>query len=123
MIKCSNSVCDTRRNTITATASENIDLTLMRIHYNIDYDYDTLGSRYTNDSFISKFGTIRFEINGKEYNNRVVLRDVTPFKTNDYSFIEVRDKLKRADKIYLDFTIRDKVYTYVIKDNLVNNDS
>jgi len=116
MIKCSNSVCDTRRKTITATTSENFDLTLMRIHYDIDFDYDALGSKYTNDLFISRFGTIRFEIDGKEYNNRISLRDVTPFKTDDYAFIEVRDKLKLADKIYLDFMIRDKIYTYIIKE-------
>lgn len=116
LVKCSNSICENRRKSITAATSENFDLTLMRIHYNIDFDYNALGSKYTNDTFISRFGTIRFIVNGKEYNNRITLRDVTPFKTDDYAFVEVRDKLKLAEKIYLDFTIRDKVYTYVIKD-------
>lgn len=119
LVKCRNSICDRRKMSITATASENFDLTLMRLHYNIDFDYDKLGSKYINDTFISKFGKIRFEVNGKEYNNRLVLRDVTPFQTDNYVFIEVRDKLKLADKIYLDFVIRDKVYTYIIKDTTV----
>ena len=96
--------------------AENFDLTLMRLKYDIDFDEEVLGSKYDNDLFISKFGTIRFEVNGKEYNNRLELVDMTPYYTKDYSLIQVRDKLKKAEKIYLDFNIRDKVYTYVIKD-------
>ena len=122
LVKCSNSNCEKRRKSLTATTSGNFDLTLMKIHYNIDYDYNALGSKYYNDHFISKFGSFRFEINGKEYNNRLELRDVTPYKTDNYAFVEVRDKLKDADKIYLDFTIRDKVYTYILKDNTVKEE-
>ena len=117
LIKCNSSGCSNMTKTVTAKTADNFDLTLMRLNYSIDFDYDVLGKKYTNDLFISKFGTIRFEINGKEYNNRLDLVDVTPFYTKDYSIIQVRDKLKKADKIYLDFKIRDKIYTYVIKDN------
>ena len=69
------------------------------------------------NDIISKYGSIRFTINGKEYNNRVELTNVTPFPTGKYVFIEVREKLKKAEKIYLDLTIRGKVYTIVIKDS------
>ena len=31
-------------------------------------------------------------------------------------FVQIRDKLRKADKIYLDFNIRDKKYTYIIFD-------
>ena len=119
IIKCSETGCITRNRAINAVNASNFDLTLMRINYKIDFDYDTLGQKYTNDTFISRFGTMRFEVNGKEYNNRLELVDVTPYPTKDYSFIQVRDKLKKADKIYLDFTIRDKIYTYVILDKTV----
>ena len=115
-VKCSNGVCNTKNNTISAVKNSNFDLTLMQVDYNISYDYDMLGENYNNKKFISTFGSIRFEINGKEYHNRRALDDVTPFYTNNYSFLQVRDKLKSADKIYLDFTIRDKVYTYVLFD-------
>ncbi len=122
VIKCSNSSCINSKKTITAKTTEKFDLTLLRLNYKIDFDYDVLGKKYTNDEFISKFGSIRFEVKGKEYNNRLELDDVTPYYTNDYALIQVRDKLKLADKIYLDFVIRDKVFTYVIKDNTVKDD-
>ena len=122
IVKCSYTGCINRTRSINAKTTETFDLTLLRLNYKIDYDYDTLGSKYTNDTFISKFGSIRFEINGKTYNNRLDLVDVTPYYTKDYALLQVRDKLKKADKIFLDFNIRDKVYTYVIKDNTVNEE-
>lgn len=115
--KCGNSNCVSSKKSVTAKTAEKFDLTLLRLNYKIDYDYDTLGKKYSNDLFISRFGSIRFEVNGKEYNNRLELDDVTPYYTKDYAIVQVRDKLKLADKIYLDFVIRDKVYTYVIKDS------
>lgn len=118
-VKCSNGNCVTRNNFIIAKQGGSFDLTLMRINYSISFDNETLGKKYNNKKFFTNFCTIRFEINGKEYNNRVELTDVTPYPTNNYSFVQVRDKLKSADKIYLDFNIRDKVYTYVIRDNTV----
>ena len=92
-------------------------MTLMRIDYDIIYDYDTLGKDYVNNELIPKYGSIRFVIGDKEYNNRVSLNNLTPYPTGRYVFIEVRDKLKTADKIYLDITIRGKVYTILIQDN------
>ncbi len=117
IFKCYNKKCEKTTRSVIAKNAEKFDLTLLKILYKIDFDYDKLGKKYTNNEFISKFGSIRFEINGKEYNNRLQLDDMTPFYSKDYSIIQVRDKLKKADKIYLDFYIRDKVYTYVIRDN------
>lgn len=122
IIKCNKDGCINRKRFVNATIAENFDLTLMRIKYKLEYDYDVLDKKYNNDTFITSFGSIRFEVNGKEYNNRLELSDVTPFYTGDYSIIQVRDKLKKADKIYLDFYIRDKKYTYIIKDNTKEED-
>lgn len=122
LVKCNRVGCEKRTKSVTAKTAEKFDLTLLRINYKIDFDYDALGKKYTNDLFISRFGTIRFEYNGKEYNNRLDLVDVTPYYTNDYAIIQVRDKLKKADKIYLDFNIRDKIYSYIIKDNTTNEE-
>ena len=116
--KCKNMVCNTKLNSITSRQATQFDLTLMRIHFDLKFD-DAFGEYYENSKFIEQFGSIRFEINGKEFNNRLTLTDVTPITTKNYVFIELRDKVKNADKIYLDFTIRDKVYTYVIRDNLI----
>ena len=117
--KCYNKKCEKTTKSVNAKTAEKFDLTLLKILYKIEYDYDTLGSKYTNNEFISKFCNIRFEVNGKEYNNRIDLEDMTPYYSNDYSLIQVRDKLKKAEKIYLDFYIRDKIYTYIIKDNSI----
>lgn len=121
VVRCSSSGCTTRSNSLTATTNSPFDLTLMRINYNIEYDTLTLGKKYYNKNFFTTYGSIRFEVNGKEYNNRLELTDVTPYYTNNYSFLQVREMLLKADKIYLDFTIRDKVYTYVIKDTKKEN--
>ena len=121
IVKCVNSVCTNRLNTITASQNQSVSLTLMQLKMNLDYDYDTLGKNYNIYNFINKFGSIRFEINGKEYNNRLELIDVTPYDTNEYVYVQVREKLKQADKIYLDLTIRDKVYTIILKDDTAEN--
>lgn len=116
IVKCSNGSCNKIVNSIKAPNNEKFDMTLMRLKLNINFDESVLGKNYTNDKFIQEFGSIRFEINGKEYNNRLKLVDMTPYVTNEYVYIQVRDKLKSADKIYLDLTIRDKIYTIIIKD-------
>ena len=107
---------------VMAKTTEQFDLTLLKLIYKVEFDYDTLGSKYTNNEFLSRFCSIRFIVNGKEYNNRLDLMDSTPYYTNDYSILQVRDKLKLAEKIYLDFNIRDKVYSYVIFDKTVKNE-
>lgn len=117
IFNCKNLKCLTTSKSVTAKTTENFDLSLMSLNYNISYDKNIFDNYYSNFLFFEKFGSIRFEINGKEYNNRIKLVDVTPYNTKGYSIIQVRDKLKIADKIYLDFNIRDKVYTYILKDN------
>ena len=116
VVKCNTSGCINRKKSIMIPTTDNFDLTLLRINYDINYDYSTLGQRYYNNLFFTKFGSIRFEVNGKEYNNRLELIDYTPYYTGNYAFVQIRDKLRKADKIYLDFNIRDKKYTYIIFD-------
>ena len=116
VVKCGSNGCTTKNNSLTAPTNTSVDMTLMRINYNITYDTETLGKKYNNKTFLTTYGSIRFEVNGKEYNNRVELVDMTPYYTGSYSFVQVREKVSMAEKIYLDFTIRDKLYTYIIKD-------
>lgn len=115
VIRCKSNNCDKYVNTIIPSTNKTHELTLMRINYSLTYD-EKLGSEYSISEFIARFGSIRFVINGKEYNSKIDLIDVTPYPTEGYAFLEVREKLNMAEKIYLDFTIRDKKYTYVIKD-------
>ena len=122
ILKCYNKSCNVTTKSVMAKTTEQFDLTLLKLIYKVEFDYDTLGSKYTNNEFLSRFCSIRFIVNGKEYNNRLDLMDSTPYYTNDYSILQVRDKLKLAEKIYLDFNIRDKVYSYVIFDKTVKNE-
>jgi len=122
VIKCDSVSCINRKNVVYAPTTEKFDMTLMRINYDLKYDYNVLGDKYDNDLFITKFGSIRFEVNGKEYNNRLELDDLTPYHTGNFSIVQVRDKLKLADKVYLDFNIRDKRYSYVIIDKTKKNE-
>ena len=115
--KCSKNGCQSRLNTLTPSNTERFNLALMRIKYKLDLDYDTLGKNYKTPDFISDFGSIRFVLNGKEYNNRLELTDVTPYVTNDYVFVQIRDYVREAEKVYLDLKIRDKVYTIILKDD------
>ena len=119
IVKCNKGKCDTRVNFIKPGINTNFALAIMRIKYDLDFDYETLGVDYTNSDFLTKFGSIRFIYDGKEYNNRLALKDVTPFTTDNYAFVEVRRIVKDAQKVYLDLTIRDKVYSYLIVDNSV----
>ena len=116
-VKCQKGGCSSIVKALKSSQNSKFDMTLMRIDYDIIYDYDTLGKDYVNNELIPKYGSIRFVIGDKEYNNRVSLNNLTPYPTGRYVFIEVRDKLKTADKIYLDITIRGKVYTILIQDN------
>jgi hypothetical protein len=119
IVKCSGGKCDTRLNIIKPGINSNFAMSIMRIKYDLDFDYETLGVDYKNTDFFTQYGSIRFIYDGKEYNNRLSLKDVTPFTTNNYAFIELRRIVKDAQKVYLDLTIRDKVYSYLIIDNSV----
>ena len=115
VIVCKQNGCNKSVNFITPSTNYTYDLTLMKVKYDLEYD-NRLGIGYSISDFIAKFGRLRFVINDKEYEHKLELKDVTPHYTNKYAFIEVRSKIKNADKIYLDLIVRDKKYTYVIYD-------
>jgi hypothetical protein len=119
---CLNGKCDSKTNFITASSENAIALTVMRLNYEIKYDYSALGKNYNVSDFLARFGRIRYVIDGikdnKDLNHNIVIKDLTAVYTNKLSFIEVKNILKRADIIYIDFTIKDKVYTIKLKDVL-----
>jgi len=119
---CMEGKCDSKTNFITASSETAIALTVMRLNYEINYDYSTLGKNYNVNDFLARFGKIRYVIDGikdnKDLNHNIVIKDLTTVYTNKLSFIEVKNILKRADIIYLDFTIKDKIYTVKLKDTL-----
>ena len=124
---CNEESCRSAKANITASAKKSVSLTIMRLNYNLKYDTETIGANYNVNDFISRFGRIRYVVDGikenQAMNHNIALKDVTPLYTNKISFIEVKNVLNRADIIYLDFTIRDKVYTYILKDTLSEKES
>lgn len=122
LVNCKNNNCNQYVNVLTASTNRTYEMTLMRLNYSITYD-SLMGEGYSVSSFIEKFGSIRFVVNGREYDSKIKLFDVTPYPSDHYVFLEVREKLNMAEKIYLDFTVRDKKYTYVIKDEIKEENS
>ena len=114
---CKNGSCQKTTNFLMPSTNGTYDLTLMRINYEIDYD-PVLGKNFNISNFIERFGNLRFVINGKEYEHKIRMKDITPYPTENYAYLEVRKKIVDADEIYLDFTIRDKKYTFIIKEKL-----
>ena len=123
---CTEDLCRSAKADISASTKQNVSLTVMRLNYDLKFDTDTIGANYNVNDFIARFGRIRYVINGikdnQSMNHNLVLKDLTPLYTNKISFIEVKNILNRADIIYLDFRIRDKVYTYVLKDELKDSE-
>ncbi len=122
LLKCTTS-CNKSVNYLTASNSANqvYSLTLARVDYNLEYD-KSFGS-YEIDKFFEKYGSIRFVVNGKEYVNKTILKDVSPYPSSNFVFMEVSDNLKKAEKIYLDITIKDKKYTYIVMDKTVKEET
>lgn len=115
VIICKNKECDKRTKFLQAKIDKTYQLTLMRLKYSLNFDKSVWGS-YSIKNFIEKYGSIRFVIGEKEYEHKIRLKDVTPYENPNFIFLEVRDKLMVADSIYLDFTIRDKKYTYALRE-------
>lgn len=119
---CTEESCRSAKADISASTKQNVSLTVMRLNYDLKFDTAATGANYNVNDFIARFGRIRYVINGikdnQSMNHNLVLKDLTPLYTNKISFIEVKNILNRADIIYLDFRIRDKIYTYVLKDEL-----
>ena len=123
---CEESTCRRLKADVKASSKNNISLSVMRLNYTLKYDSTALGSNYNVSDFIARFGRIRYVISGvkdgEPMNHNLVLKDITPLYTNKISFIEVKNILSKAVIIYLDFTIRDKVYTYILKDDISGDD-
>lgn len=66
--------------------------------------------------FISFFGKLKYEINGNTKVMNIAFKELKPKKTvtND-TYIEITEEVHRAERVYFEFNIRNKIYTYNIK--------
>lgn len=111
--KCINNKCYDSSNYIVPTSISKYKKMVMKVDYELELD-KTINQDVKN-SFIARFANIRYVINNKEYYHDINLVDITPYGLNDVSYLEVKDEVNKANKIYLDIRIRNKIYTYIIR--------
>ncbi len=93
--------------------TQNMIVMRLKLDINIDKDiYNEDLAKY----LIPSIGHIRYEIDGKEYEQNVPAVNIELNYKTEYLYYEVNSELKKADNIYLDFRIVDKNYTYVLKE-------
>lgn len=117
---CINTVCSDTNNFLITSGKYNYGTTLMRIEYDLEFN-----SMYNSDinSFISSFAKISYVVGDREvFSENTIFKDITPINIKGYSYFEVIDRLEKADKIYLNFSVRGKKYRYLIFDNTQEED-
>jgi hypothetical protein len=68
-------------------------------------------------NFISMFGTLTYEIDGKTYAHPTTLRRVEAQKAkqDNIYYIEVVPDVSKATSIYFNFNVRGENYKYILK--------
>ena len=103
---------------VNVSATDNYSKTLLKLVGTLKYD-ETLPIVKSNNlfKFISKYAVMKYKIGETTKKSLIELEELKPRKTkveNTY-FIEVSNVLKDADSIMLEFNIRNRIYTYIIK--------
>lgn len=116
---CENQKCTDTTNYLAPTTNTlGYATTIMRIEYDLNFD-DKI-KNHDLASFISKYSSISYVVNGTEYDSeRTIFKEITPIYIPGYSYFEVVDRVERAEQVYLNFKIRGKKYRYLIFDNTV----
>lgn len=99
------------------STKSNYQTDLLKINGNLNLDENTVSVKYNSlFKFINTFGTIKYEINGITKQIKNNLNQIKPkyAKTSDI-YIEVPNEVKQADKLYIEFNIRNKIYIYNLK--------
>ena len=112
--KCISNRCYDTNTYIVPSTTSRYKKIVMKIKYNLSLDQN-IDLKDMGNTFIAKFANLRYIINNQEYNHNINLVDITPSGIEGRSYLEVKEEVKNATNIFLDFRIRDKVYTYIIK--------
>ena len=115
---CTNDNCYDSAEYVNVSATDNYDKTLLKITGKFSYD-ETLPivknkSMY---KFISNYAVIKYKDGNSIKTSLTELKEIRPRRTeleNTY-FIEISNKIKNSESIKLEFNIRNKIYTYIIK--------
>lgn len=68
-------------------------------------------------SFFERYGKLTYVIDGKEIKHKEPLYNIDPSSNNAYVYFEVSKKVATAEKIYVDFVIKNKAYRYHLLEN------
>lgn len=112
--KCINNKCYDLNTYIVPKTTSRYKKIVMKVAYDLSLD-KSINNKDVSDNFIAKFANLRYVINNQEYNHGISLVDITPSGISGYSYLEVKEEVNKASKVFLDISIRDKVYTYIVK--------
>lgn len=112
--KCISGKCYDTNTYIVPNATSKYQKIVMKVKYNLSLD-DNINTKDISNKFIARFANLRYIIDDNEYHHKINLIDITPAGIKNYAYLEVKEEVKKATKIYLDFTVRDKIYTYNVK--------
>lgn len=108
--------CNDFNDYIVPKVNTKYNITIMKLNLDIFLDKGIDNEKLEN-KLISTTGHIRYVLGEEEYTQNFSIEDITPDIVHDYKYYEIKGEVKKADAIYLDFIILDKVYTYVLKEN------
>ncbi len=112
---CIDSDCQTSIDTVDATYQTEKAKTLLVLSYTLNLDATTpyKNNIKSNLAFFNDFLKVKYTYDNKEYTSAVVNK--TPNNITDKVVLELPAEIKNAANISLIFTIRDKVYSIVLK--------
>lgn len=96
----------------------NYDKALIKVNGSVNWDPDLPINKTTSlYSFIRNYGKFSYIINDESKEQRLSLKQVKPTKVSykNSAFIEVEKEMLEADRIFIDFNIRNMRYRYVLK--------
>ncbi len=114
--QCVGGQCYDTSTYIVSNVSSRYQKIVMKVDYELQLD-KSINIDKIKPKFMALFGNLRYVINNKEYNHGINLVDITPSNIEGRAYLEVKEEVNKASKIYLDFKVRNKIYTYILKDD------
>ena len=99
---------------ITPTISGNTNKALLKLEYKFSRENTDI-EVYSLFDLISKFAKIKYIINGTEKVNNVTFKQINSKNSGNNIYIEVNEELISAEKIVIEFTLRNIKYQYILK--------
>lgn len=103
---------------IVPTISSNYDKAIMRIDYSFTLPEDYNSYAVNMDMLLSRFGYLKYVIDGKEYTsllNMGILKSSKVTQPNT-TYVEIKKEVLNASKIVFGFKLRNSIYETTLKD-------